>query len=790
MPSALQGVRVLDLSTTYAGAWCARLLADYGADVVMRDPHPLRAHAPFDKENVSIPARYVLANRRSFNLAKDDPNWRAFIESADVIIDTAQPGTDDRTWADRHIHTDDAVHCMITPHGLTGARAAWPGNEMTADALSGWASVNGLKDKPPLKASGYQAAYQTGTMAFGAILCALIHKQKGGEGQRIDVSMDEVLSMTFSPGVLRSLYQNAPWPRRDSVDFLTGPVPVKDGYFAMTLTRPHFWMGAMKLMGLDDLADDPKLRSTVSRNARKETFVDRVQEAMTHWSKADLFAGLSDLHVVAGPVFTMDELDHCAQFEARDFFVEADGIKYPGAPFKMTESSFDLSCGLPEPGADTDAILAELDEDKAAPSVVSVPPAGDRPLSGYRGVVLTQAWAGTLATQILGLMGAEIIQVEGRTRFDSWRGTYDTPMPAALANIPTAEHSWNCNALFNSVNLNKESAILELSKPEGVETFKRLIAEADFVAENFSPRVMGKLGIDYDSLCKVNPGIVMLSISGFGQTGPWSPLPAIGGTIEPASGMSALLGYDDGVPMNSGQMYPDPVAGLYGFSSIALALYHRNRTGKGQHIDMSMQESNFTFVGDGWLEYALNGDVPGPNGNHHRTFAPHGIYPCAGTDQWIALAAETDEQWFALCDVAQSREWKAQFPHLHARKATEETLDRVIADWTKGQNRDALARQLAEAGVPAAPVLNAVEVANDPIYRERGNVVIVDHPEAGKWPQTAVPCIYSKTPAKVTASAPVKGAHSTDVFARLLDMTADEYNALEAAGITGVEQPK
>ncbi|MGY8958329.1 MAG: CoA transferase, partial [Alphaproteobacteria bacterium] len=563
-----------------------------------------------------------------------------------------------------------------------------------------------------------------------------------------------------------------------------------DGYFSLTLTRPHFWKGGMGVLGLDDLAEDERLLAGHSRPHFKDLFVDRVHEKMATHTKADLFRQLSDKQVLAGPAFTMDELDKNEQLDARAFFTEMDGVKYPGAPFKMSRTPFALKSGLPTPGADTRNAKRAVEATRPSVKKASSEPAGPTGkglLSGYRGVVLTQAWAGTLATQMLGAMGAEIIQVEARTRFDNWRGNYQSPMPVVLEDRDSAKHAWNCNPLFNSVNLGKESVTLELSTPEGVEVFKKLVAEADFVAENFKPGTMRKLGIDHEVLRKINPGLIYCAISGYGQTGPWSPLPAIGGTIEPSSGMSALLGYDGEAPMNSGQMYPDPVAALYGFSALALALYHRERTGEGQVIDMSMQEANFTFVGDSWMEYAKTGVVPGPRGNRHMSFAPHGIFPTAGENQWIALAVETDVQWEMLCQIAERPDWRETFSG--DRKAKEDALETAIAEWTRGQDRDALAATLAEFGVIAAPVLDGMEVAADPVFRERGNVVIVDHPETGPWPQTAIPCHLSRTPARISGPSPVKGAHSKVVLRRVLGMSDAEYQDLENAGITGVEAP-
>ncbi|MFN8638071.1 MAG: CoA transferase [Dehalococcoidia bacterium] len=434
------------------------------------------------------------------------------------------------------------------------------------------------------------------------------------------------------------------------------------------------------------------------------------------------------------------------------------------------------------------------------------------PLAGYRGVVLTQAWAGAFCTELLAMMGAEIIQVEVRKRPDSWRGGYDAPLASGVASLATAVHPWNNSALFNAVNLGKQSITLDLATPEGMAMFKRLVPEADFLVENFSPRVLGNLGIAYGDPCAIRPDIIVASLSAYGATGPYFNVPGIGGTIEPTSGMSGLLGYEDGQPLNSGSMFPDPTAGWYGFSSILAALHHRERTGEGQSIDLSMMEANLTVIGDAALEYASTGHVRGPMGNRHRTFAPHGIYPARGQsnggpgrtggieghEQWIALAAESEAQWRTLCQIARAGgtpgthlEWvdDARFADNAARKAHEDELDAAIAAWTATEARDDLARRLAEAGVPAAPVLDALEVAQDAVFRERGLISEVTHPEAGTWPQIGVPFRLGRTPAAVARPAPLQGEHTAEVLARFLGTTQAEYEELVRKGVTGSGPP-
>ena len=755
--------------------------------------HPLRAIGPLSSDGVSVPAAYMLANKRSIVFASAD-ECNAWLRRAHVLVDDARPG-DVLDYARTSAINPHLIVCSITPYGQDGARAGLPGNDLTANALSGWASVNGRLDREPLKSSGYQASYQAGTLAYGAIVCALIEQQASqSEGQHIDIAELEVMCSTFAPGLLRSLMQGEAQPRRAQIDMTNGPIPVQDGYFSLTLTRPHFWRSAMEILGLADLAADDMLQKTWYRMQHKDQFVDRVHDTMQHWTRQDLFDRLSERRVIAGPVLSMAELGQNPQLQARNYFTTPDpdhpqALTYPGAPVQMSATPWKLRQGLAAIG-EHQATLPSTPSPPAAKRTASEPnPTG--PLAGYRGIVLTQAWAGTYATELLALIGAEVIQLETHTRLDSWRGTPDSPMPAAVADREHARHPWNCSPQFNSVNLNKQSITLDLSRPEGVDIFKQLIPHADFVAENFSPRVMGKLGIGYDVLREIKSDIILCSLSGYGQTGPWSPVPAIGGTIEPSSGMSALLGYGDGAPLNSGIMYPDAVAGLYGFGALATALYHRERRGEGQFIDLSMQEANLTFVGDAWMEYAMTGVVRGAMGNRHATQAPHGVYPCAGEDQWVALAVETDSQWHAFCrlagDVAAFRE--TRFSELSSRKHHEAELDRLISAWTRPQDKRDLAARLCAIGIPAAPVLDAFEVAADEALLERGHLVHVTHPEAGTWVQSGVPARFSRTPPGVRQPAPMLGQHSAEVLQRLLGVPPEAYHALAAAGITGTAPP-
>jgi crotonobetainyl-CoA:carnitine CoA-transferase CaiB-like acyl-CoA transferase len=786
--ATLDGLRVLDVGTRPSTAWCGRLLADLGADVIGAEPsggHPLRRDPPA--------AAYFLANRRRADLAA----IASLAAAADVIV-TSESSPETSVAALRG-HSDRALIACVTAYG----RGAGSGNDLTAYATSGWASVNGLAGRAPLKGPGYNASFQSGTFAWAAVTAALLGEPAG---EVLDIAERDVLCSTLSPAFLRQQYTGNPERRREAADITAGPVPVADGYFALTMSRPHFWQNAMRVLGLDDLAEVPELQTSASRVRRKDQWAGRVQQAMLGWKRAELFDALAARRVIAGPVLDVADLASNAQLTAREFFRGPD--EAPGAPrqagpaVRYGRTRWRLARPAPDqagPGQSGPGQAGATRFTGAGLSVSRRPrvaKAGAGPLAGYRGLVLTQAWAGTYTTELLALLGADIVQVENRGRLDSWRGSDSGTVSAVLARPGLARPglagpeatgaAYDLNPLFNSVNLGKRSITLDLAAPQGRDLFRRLVPRFDFVAENFSPRVMGNLGIAYADLCQLRPDIVLVSMSAYGATGPWSPVPGIGGTIEPSSGMSALLGYPGGPPLNSGHMYPDPVAGLYGLGAVATALAHRRRTGEGQYVDLSMQEACATFVGEEWLRYAETGVVPARRGNRHPAYAPHGVFRCAGADQWVALAAPDDAAFAAVARVLGEDELAdAWFATAAGRLAHEDALEAAITRQTTKRDKRELAESLAAAGAIAAPVLDVGEVLADPGPAGRGVLRPVTHSLAGPAVQAGLPLRMANTPLPPWAPAPLHGEHSLEVLRQELGLGQREYAALVRAGITG-----
>jgi crotonobetainyl-CoA:carnitine CoA-transferase CaiB-like acyl-CoA transferase len=373
MARALEDIRVLDISTSPAGAWCSRMLADLGADVIAIEPregHPLRRLGPFAADGTSIPAAWMLANKRAVALDLDDRRARRhlvkLIQRSDVLVSSHGPSRlAELGLSYEALGRPALVMVHITPHGMTGPLAEAPGNDLTTAARSGWASINGTADREPLKPSGWQSSYCAGVVGYFGAVAALRHRDHhAGEGQEVDVAEVDVMASTFAPALLRSEYTGDPGRRRTDMDITAGPVEVADGHFALTISRAHFWRDAMNLLGLPDLAEDPRWQTSWYRRDHKDEYVERVQEKMRDWKRMDLFEELAVRRVVAGPVLTIEELRENAHLEARGYWTAPETARdeavYAGAPFKMSATPWFLRRAAPRAGEHTFDVLRNV----------------------------------------------------------------------------------------------------------------------------------------------------------------------------------------------------------------------------------------------------------------------------------------------------------------------------------------------------------------------------------------------------------------------------------------------
>lgn len=406
----------------------------------------------------------------------------------------------------------------------------------------------------------------------------------------------------------------------------------------------------------------------------------------------------------------------------------------------------------------------------------------DGPLAGIRVVDLTRVWAGPLGARILADLGADVVKVEAPNGRGAARGT--TRGGQYAAGDP-GDRPWNRQGSFNKLNRNKQSFVLDLKKPRAHELFLELIAKSDVVMENFSAGTMDDLGLDYEALAAANPSIIYLSMPGYGLTGPYRDYVAYGPSIEPMTGLAHLLGYGDGVPRVTSIALPDATAGTVAASAVMTALWRRETTGLGAFIDLSQHEGFIPFFAGELVAHQVEPSLPPISSNRHRLHAPHNIYRCAGGDDWIAIAARSDQEWAALCRFA-GRHWDAdpRFATPEARKEHEDALDDAIEAWTAGQEKLELSSLLQDAGIPAGAVLNAPELLSEPQLHARGFFVELDHPDV--WPVS-----YPGTPVRVDGAGPVGwtvaptlGQHNEAILGGVLGLSEAEIAELYSTGVT------
>ncbi len=395
-------------------------------------------------------------------------------------------------------------------------------------------------------------------------------------------------------------------------------------------------------------------------------------------------------------------------------------------------------------------------------------------LRGMRVLDFTWIHAGPSATRILSDQGAEVIKVESNNALSVIGGP-----ASATARGLGQRHNWNAGKL--SISLNMKTS-------QGIDIAKRLAAVSDVVAENFSGRVMPSWGLDYDSIRAINPSIIMLSMSGFGRTGPWKDRVSYGQTLQAWSGFTQLTGFPDTDPSGPASAYSDAVGGMAGAQAVLLALMHRARTGRGQWLDVSQFESLSSLLETLVLDMSVNGAdaVSTRTGNRppYGGGAPHGAYRCLGEDRWVAITVFTDEEWRAFVDVVGNPQWAGdpRFATAEGRERNADALDALVESWTIQHTAEEVMGRLQTKGVAAGAVQTGEDLSRDPQLKERGFFRRVPDHQGEQRTIESAPYKLSRTPGKVERGAPEFAADMTYVLRELLGMSDDEVEDCAIAG--------
>ncbi|HEY6479626.1 MAG TPA: CoA transferase, partial [Streptosporangiaceae bacterium] len=424
---------------------------------------------------------------------------------------------------------------------------------------------------------------------------------------------------------------------------------------------------------------------------------------------------------------------------------------------------------------------------------LSGPSVGDAggPLAGLRVLDFTTAWAGPFTTRSLAFLGAQVIKIEPPAKLDSWRGAVRGGVRERFPDLDPGERPYNRSTLFNTQSHDKLSLALDVTRPGGRDVVLALARDADLVVANFSSGVLDRLGVGYADLSAVNPRISVIEMPAFGAGGPAAKHVGMGLTMEAATGMTGLMGYGDGRPAVTGGTYLDPIGGLHGAAAALIALYQRNSAGRGSKIEVAQTEAAAHWIGEFFLERLNAGPQWAPHGNRVPYAAPHDAYPCAGEDEWVAVAVRDDGEWKRLAAVI-GRDDLASDPAYAsaARRAQhQDELRPAIAGWTSGRPKAEAAALLQAAGVPAAPVSNGRDIAGDPGLRAAGFLVPLEHPEAGRHEYPGLAFGLGRTPGALRSPAPCFGEHNRFVLSELLGLDDAAIAELYAAGAVA-DQPE
>ncbi|MGD9751073.1 MAG: CoA transferase [Acidimicrobiia bacterium] len=823
----LSAIRVLDLT----GADCrlaGHLLAQHGADVVVVEPPP-RSAEPSAAEANQAAARTAEAWRiafgrgtRSVALDPGDPADRRRLEvllrHADVLLEswsnaerTALGLTPQRTAA----LNGRLVHATVSPFGIDGPRADWAATDLTVMASASPLAVTGDRDRPPVRMSTPQAFCFGAAAAAGAVLLALYERERSGLGQHVDAAAQTAAALATQTGLLAEAV-GAPASIRSAGGASMGRMslrflyPAADGH--VSITHVFGEIGGPATARLMAWVHEAGFCSEAVRDKdwiRYAVLIDTGEESVEEWeeikaavaaftssrTKAELLAGAIERKLLMAPVSNLDDVLHNPHFEARRFWVPTvapDGspIAAPGPYARFSGWEPPPLDTVPAIGQHTDEVARDWASPPAGwPATGSTPgptsaaaagaPGAPGALDGLKVVDLTWSVAGPAMNRTLADHGATVVKVESVRRLD-----------AARTFIPFWDNEAGIerSALFDNLNAGKHSVALNIATPAGRAVLDDLLRWADVVIDSFSPRGRLAVGLDEDRLRTLNPDLIILSVSLFGLDGPLAELAGYGNLGGALAGCYELTGWPDRAPAGPYLAYTDYTSAHLMLVTVLAAALHRARGGSAPFIELSQAETALQFVAPALIATSMGGGTAGEAftrmGNDDPAMAPHGVYPCAGDDRWVAIACQDDARWQALAALL-GRPDLAGDPALEradGRLAARRRLDEAVSAWTSPQDPETVAERCQAAGVAAYTVQNSAECLADPQLAHRGHIVELDRPDRRCFVE-ATRFRLSRTPGRPRRSAPLLGEHTFEVLHELLGYDGDRIAELAAAEV-------
>jgi crotonobetainyl-CoA:carnitine CoA-transferase CaiB-like acyl-CoA transferase len=849
----LDGVRVVEFADEQA-EYVGLVMAGLGAEVIKVEPpggNKTRRIGPFygdsNTENSLFFAQYN-RGKRSIVLDLDDVADRDklldLLSTATVFVESTPRGYLQRLGLDQETllrRYPSLVIARMSPFGDVGPWKDYKGSDLVHLALGGQMmncgydpEPDGHYDLPPIAPQMWHAYHVAGENLTMSILAALFYRGNVGQGQFLSCAVHEAASKNTEVDLMSWVMRRAPIFRQtcrhaqESVSLVPTIQQTKDGRWFMVYVSgagdrrrlvPFLERYGMAgdLKDLLETASATGGRPIPGTTAGTEVTAhvnEVVQRLVRKFTYADFpWHAAQDAGLLCVPLRRPEENTEDSHWKARRTFSEIDhpewGKTFTYATSKWLSSETEWVIGRRAPllNEDREQILLDLPRGRTPPAVEASPSPAEnkttshrrktRALDGIRILDFTWFLASAGGTRFLSAMGAESIKVE-------WAAHPDTRM-AAMAPVGGREARERATAplpgvtdpdmggQFNNKNAGKRGISLNVRHPTGLEIAKRLVAISDIVAEGFSPGVMESWGLGYDSLRALRPDIIYAQQSGMGSQGTYGRYRAIGPIAASLSGLSEMSGLPEpAMPAGWGYSYLDWL-GAYSFAVAMLgALNYRQRTGKGQWIDASQTEAGIFTAGTAILNHSANGESWKRYGNRSpfKRAAPHGTYPCHGTDRWIAIACFDDNEWHTLAKVAGHPEWTAdaRFLALEDRLAHQDELDQVIASWTAAEERYDLMHALQKEGIAAGVCQTAEDrVDHDPQLAELQWLTEVTGTKIGRWPVAELSVKMSETPTyiggPVDRGAPNYGEDNEYVYGEILGMSTREISQLADDGV-------
>lgn len=812
----LEELTVLELGDRIAAPYCGRLFAESGARVVKIETPAgdvARRWGPFeggrtDPERSGL-FHFLNAEKQSVVLdLESESDRRAFLDlvaTADLLIESQPPGMlaglglDYETLAERN---PELVQLALTPFGQTGPYRDWKAYDHNAYHLSGTGHrYCGRPDDAPLEQGTFLADFYGATAGAAWSLGAVLGRERAGGGQLLDLSTAELLATTMVggwnvPGYRRHGYVN----KRTGIGLSGAPasiLPCADGHAWIFAIEPGQWTGLAKVMGDPEWMHLEVFDDLWKRGLERDIVYPLIEEWTRERSKWEVMERCQAEGSPSTAVMTVAEFAAHPHVVGRGFIGRtetADGRTMPnlGAPFRPSKGRIGLERGAPRLGEHTRIVLAAAEaaaggtrersgvrvgesapRGAASERVPTREASGGLPLEGLRVANFGWVWAGPMTGQLLGFLGADVIKVESRARVDLMRHVppFEDPEPHFDRSL-TQHNMWAGNA----------SVSLDLAKPAGRELAHQLVSHCDVAIENFGPGVAERCELLYRDLVPHRPDLVMLSMPAAGLSGPLMNVRTYGNALASLTGLDSLTGYGPGDVIPFEQPMADAHNGVLGAYAILAALHQRRQTGEGQLIELSQQEGLAHLIAPAFLDFMLNGRDGAPLGNRHPLdqAAPHGVFPCAGEDQWVAIVVEDDAEWRALAEAI-GEAWAGAdgLATREGRLAQQDELHAKLAAWTRPQSARALCESLQARGVAATPALDVPGLSDDPHFRARGTFVEVEYP-LGFRETVYAPYVKMSRSRLEPRSGPVLGADNERVLKGLLGLSDARYAELVA----------